>query len=229
MAVGDYNATPGSNTSINGINIAEGCSPANINDAIRQMMADLKTFSNGLDIGSDVQAYSANLASLSGLTFAANKGLYTTGANTAALFDLTAAGLALLDDADAAAQRTTLGLGGLATLDILDEDDMASDSATRPPSQQSVKAYVAAQIAASVGAGGGDVGSYAFAYKSDGSSSTWGETYAGANLRAGGVGNSSGAADVYSSAVSFSGTWECMGNTAGGADNIETTLWKRIV
>lgn len=42
----------------------------------------------------------------------------------------------------AADARTNLGLGGLATLDILDQDDMASNSATRPPSQQSVKAYV---------------------------------------------------------------------------------------
>lgn len=42
----------------------------------------------------------------------------------------------------ASGARTNLGLGGLATLDILDEDDMATDSATRPPSQQSVKAYV---------------------------------------------------------------------------------------
>ena len=42
--------------------------------------------------------------------------------------------------------RTSLGLGGLATLDILDEDNMASDSAIRPPSQQSVKAYVDSQV-----------------------------------------------------------------------------------
>jgi hypothetical protein len=35
------------------------------------------------------------------------------------------------------AARTALGVP-----DVIDEDDMASDSATRPPSQQSVKAYV---------------------------------------------------------------------------------------
>ena len=54
----------------------------------------------------------------------------------------------LLDDANATAARATLGLGGLATLDILDEDDFASNSATRPPSQQSVGAYLASQLAA---------------------------------------------------------------------------------
>ena len=73
----------------------------------------------GLAIGTDVQAQNANLSSLSSLTLAANKGLYATAADTVALFDLTAAGLALLDDADAAAQRTTLGLGALATQSIV--------------------------------------------------------------------------------------------------------------
>lgn len=100
----------------------------------------------GLEIGTDVQAYNANLASLSGLTFAANKGLYTTAANTAALFDLTSAGRALLDDADAAAQRTTLGLGNIATTDLIDEDDFASDTDAQAPTQQSVKAYTGAQF-----------------------------------------------------------------------------------
>ena len=64
----------------------------------------------GVAIGSDVQAHGDVLDDLSGLTQASNKGIFFDTGNSAATFDLTAAGRALLDDADAAAQRTTLGL-----------------------------------------------------------------------------------------------------------------------
>jgi hypothetical protein len=64
----------------------------------------------GLIIGTDVQAYDAALASIAGLTTSADKMIYTTASDVYAVTDLTAAGRALLDDADASAQRTTLGL-----------------------------------------------------------------------------------------------------------------------
>jgi hypothetical protein len=53
----------------------------------------------------------ADLQAIAGLTSAADKGIQFTGSGSAATYDLTAAGKALLDDADAAAQRSTLGLG----------------------------------------------------------------------------------------------------------------------
>jgi hypothetical protein len=69
----------------------------------------------GLEIGSTVQAYDAGLESISDLVTLADQSIYLTGPDTYAVYTLTAAGRALLDDPTATAQRTTLGLGTLAT------------------------------------------------------------------------------------------------------------------
>lgn len=69
----------------------------------------------GLVIGTDVQGHSAILTDIEALGTAADMMLYTTGESTWAEASITAAGRALLDDADASAQRTTLGLGDMAT------------------------------------------------------------------------------------------------------------------
>ena len=47
--ISEYDASAGNNTDVNNVNIAEGCAPSGINNAIREVMAALKRFETGAD------------------------------------------------------------------------------------------------------------------------------------------------------------------------------------
>lgn len=75
----------------------------------------------GLVIGTDVQGFDAGLASIAGLTTAADRMIYTTASDTYAVATLTSFARTILDDADAGTVRTTIG-AGTGNLDNVVED-----------------------------------------------------------------------------------------------------------
>lgn len=89
MGISAYSTTPGSNTAISGINLAEGCNASGINDAIRQLMADIATACS--TFGQTIMSAASAAAALTALGFSA--------------FMQT-----LVGAASASAARTTLGI-----------------------------------------------------------------------------------------------------------------------
>jgi hypothetical protein len=73
--VSEYSPTASNNTDIGGINIAEGCAPSGINNAIRELMAQLKDMQSGTD--GDTFTVGGNLTVSSTLT--ANSSVGTAG------------------------------------------------------------------------------------------------------------------------------------------------------
>jgi len=71
--------------------------------------ANIKSYLN-LEIGTDVQAYNLALNNLSAMGTGADKLIYSTGVDTFAESSLTEFGRSILDDANAGAVRTTLGV-----------------------------------------------------------------------------------------------------------------------
>ena len=112
---GNIVANNGSNlTALNATQLTSGTVPdARFPATLPALNGSALTNLNASNLASGTVANArldADLAAIAGLTSAADKGIQFTGSGTAATYDLTAAGKALLDDANAATQRTTLGL-----------------------------------------------------------------------------------------------------------------------
>lgn len=70
--ISEWSATPANNTDIGGIDIAEGCAPSGINNAIRELMAQVKDMQTGAD--GDSLTLSGDLILTGGLTLDGSAG-----------------------------------------------------------------------------------------------------------------------------------------------------------
>ena len=167
MTVSSYSTTASSNTAINGVNISEGMSPSDVNNAIREQLKDVRSVWNDKEwfiLGDGDGTTTFTRASATTVTISSNitsthhvgRRVKIVGSNTGTIFGRISASAF-------SSPNTTLTFvfdsgtinSGDSTVDVyvgltfvgpsspvVDEDDMSSDSAILPPSQQSTKAFV---------------------------------------------------------------------------------------
>ena len=106
--ISEFSATPANNTDIDSINIAEGCAPSGINDAIRELMAQLKDFQTGA-VGDSFNGPVGTTTAAAGAftTLSASSTLSVTGAGSIQ-------GLTVGRGAGAVATNTAVGASALA-------------------------------------------------------------------------------------------------------------------
>ena len=167
MTVSSYSTTASSNTAINGVNISEGMSPSDVNNAIREQLKDVRSVWNDKEwflLGDGDGTTTFTRASATSITVAANitstyhvgRRVKVVGSNTGTIFGKIATSsfsspnttvTFTFDSGSINSGDTTVSVyvGSVFTNPanpVVDEDNMASDSAILPPSQQSTKAFV---------------------------------------------------------------------------------------
>jgi len=167
MTVSNYSTTASSNTAINGVNISEGMSPSDVNNAIREQLKDVRSVWNDKEwflLGDGDGTTTFTRASATSVTVASNitsthhvgRRVKVIGSNTGTIFGKIATSAFsspnttltfTFDSGSLNSGDTTVAVyvGSVFTNPanpVVDEDNMASDSALLPPSQQSVKAFV---------------------------------------------------------------------------------------
>jgi hypothetical protein len=73
VLVSDWSVTPASNLTVDGVSIAEACPPANINNALRSVMAGVRTF---YDAQQTVNGTIAGFMPAAGGTFSGTQPVY---------------------------------------------------------------------------------------------------------------------------------------------------------
>lgn len=112
----DWSTTPVSNGTASGINIAEGCDAGNLNNWGREIMSQLKTKLDAVDLAvTAAGGQDATLTAIAGVAFAANQMLLATAADIFTTVTTTSYGRGLLNLADAAALLTALGFAASGT------------------------------------------------------------------------------------------------------------------
>jgi len=167
MTVSSYSTTASSNTAINGVNISEGMSPSDVNNAIREQLKDVRSVWNdkewfllgdgdGTTTFTRASATSITVASDISSTYHVGRRVKVVGSNTGTIFGKIATSsysspnttvTFTFDSGTINSGDTTVSVyvGSVYTNPanpVIDEDNMASDSAIIPPSQQSTKAFV---------------------------------------------------------------------------------------
>ena len=167
MTVSNYSTTASSNTSVNGINISEGMSPSDVNNAQRSILSDTRSVWNDKEwfiLGDGDGTTTFTRASTTTVTISSNitsthhvgRRVKIVGSNTGTIFGKISASAFsspnttltfVFDSGSLNSGDTTVVVyvGSVFTNPanpVVDEDNMASNSAILPPSQQSVKAFV---------------------------------------------------------------------------------------
>lgn len=167
MAIKEYSTTAANNTSVNSSSLAEGMSPSAVNNSMREIVKDIRDGFNDKEwfiLGDADGTTTFSYASATSITVAADitsshhvgRRVKVVGTNTGTLYGKIATSsysspnttiTFTFDSGTIDSGDTTVDVyvGSTFTnpaIPVIDEDNMASDSALLPPSQQSTKAFV---------------------------------------------------------------------------------------
>ena len=167
MTTSNYSTTANDNTTINSISVAEGMSPSNVNNAIREQLKDARTSWNDKEwfiLGDGDQSTTFTRASATSVTVASDiSSTHHVGRRVKIIGSTTGTIYGKIATSSYSSPNTTITFtfdsgtinSGDTTVDVylgstynnpanpvIDEDNMASDSAILPPSQQSTKTFV---------------------------------------------------------------------------------------